>query len=140
MLKGKGVSEGIGLGKAVILKNEEIKPEKIQIEDVDLEKENFYHAFHEVESEIEELINKLSGTEKDIMQAYLMILQDPTLVQETVEIIEKENLLNENVLIVCEYRTEEIKANYSLYKEKKYGDKYIKIYINNQGMNDSKKI
>lgn len=90
MLKGKGVSEGIGLGKAVILKNEEIKPEKIQIEDVNLEKENFYHAVHEVELEIEELINKLSGTEKDIMQAYLMILQDPTLVQETVEIIEKE--------------------------------------------------
>lgn len=90
MLKGKGVSEGIGLGKAVILKNEEIKPEKIQIEDVELEKENFYHAVHEVEAEIEELIDKLSGTEKDIMQAYLMILQDPTLVQETVEIIEKE--------------------------------------------------
>ena len=90
MLKGKGVSEGIGLGKAVILKNEEIKPEKIQIENVELEKENFYHAVHKVESEIEELINKLYGTEKDIMQAYLMILQDPTLVQETVEIIEKE--------------------------------------------------
>lgn len=90
MLKGKGVSEGIGLGKAVILKNEEIKPEKIQIEDVDLEKENFYHAVHKVELEIEYLINKLEGTEKDIMQAYLMILQDPTLVQETVEIIEKE--------------------------------------------------
>ena len=90
MLKGKGVSEGIGLGKAVILKNEEIKPEKIQIKDVELEKENFYHAVHEVEAEIEELINKLSGTEKDIMQAYLMIMQDPTLVQETVEIIEKE--------------------------------------------------
>ena len=90
MLKGKGVSEGIGLGKAVILKNEEIKPEKIQIEDVDLEKENFYHAVHKVELEIEDLINKLEGTEKDIMQAYLMILRDPTLVQETVEIIEKE--------------------------------------------------
>ena len=90
MLKGKGVSEGVGLGKAVILKNEDIKPEKIQIEDVELEKENFYHAVHNVESEIEELINKLSGTEKDIMQAYLIILQDPTLVQETVEIIEKE--------------------------------------------------
>ena len=90
MLKGKGVSEGIGLGKAVILKNEEIKPEKIQIKDVELEKENFYNAVHEVEAEIKELIKKLSGTEKDIMQAYLMILQDPTLVQETVEIIEKE--------------------------------------------------
>lgn len=90
MLKGKGVSEGIGLGKAVILKNEEIKPEKIQIEDVELEKENFYHAVNEVETEIKDLVNKLSGTEKDIMQAYLMILQDPTLVQETVEIIEKQ--------------------------------------------------
>lgn len=90
MLKGKGVSEGIGLGKAVILKNEEIKPEKIQIENVESEKENFYHAVHEVEAEIEDLINKLDGTEKDIMQAYLMILQDPMLVQETVEIIEKE--------------------------------------------------
>ena len=90
MQKGKGVSEGMGLGKAVILKNEEIKPEKIQIKDVELEKENFYNAVHEVEAEIKELIKKLSGTEKDIMQAYLMILQDPTLVQETVEIIEKE--------------------------------------------------
>lgn len=90
MLKGKGVSEGIGLGKAVILKNEEIKPEKIQIEDVELEKENFYHAVDEVESEIEKLIKKLSGTEKDIMQAYLIILKDPILLQETIEIIEKE--------------------------------------------------
>ena len=65
---------------------------------------------------------------------------DMHLINKAIEIIEKENLLNENGLIVCEYRTEEIKANYSLYKEKKYGDKYIKIYINNQGMNDSKKI
>ena len=65
---------------------------------------------------------------------------DMHLINKAIAIIEKENLLNENGLIVCEYRTEEIKANYSLYKEKKYGDKYIKIYINNQGMNDSKRI
>ena len=90
MLNGKGVSEGIGLGKAIILKNEEIKPEKIKIEDVELEKQNFYNAIHNVEEDIEKLITKLSGTEKDIMQAYLMILQDPTLIQETIEIIEKE--------------------------------------------------
>ena len=90
MLKGKGVSEGIGLGKVVILRNEELKPEKIQIEDVELEKKKFYNAVDKVETEIKELVNKLSGTEKDIMQAYLMILQDPILVQETIEIIEKE--------------------------------------------------
>ena len=90
MLKGKGVSSGIGLGKVVLLKNEDIKPEKIRIEDVASEKEVFYQAVHEVEMETNELIEKLSGTEKDIMQAYLMILQDPTLIEETIKIMEHE--------------------------------------------------
>lgn len=90
MLKGKGVSDGIGLGKVILLKNEDIKPEKIRIEDVMVEKEIFYQAVHAVEVETEELINKLSGTEKDIMQAYLIILQDPMLIQETVRIMEEE--------------------------------------------------
>ena len=90
MLKGKGISDGIGLGKVVLLKNEDIKPKKIQIKNIEIEKENFYKALEEVKNEIEELIKKISGTEKEIMQAYLMILQDPTLIQETVKIIEKE--------------------------------------------------
>lgn len=90
MLKGKGISDGIGLGKVVLLKNDDIRPEKVQIKDVEIEKEKFYNALKAVEIETEELINKLSGTEKEIMQAYSMILQDPTLVQETVKIIEQE--------------------------------------------------
>lgn len=90
MHKGKGISDGIGLGKAVILKNEDINPEKIKIQDVTLEKEIFYRAVYAVEAEIEELINKLSGTEKDIMQAYLIILQDPMLIEKTIEIIDEE--------------------------------------------------
>ncbi len=90
MLKGKGVSDGIGLGKVILLKNEDIKLEKTRIEDVIAEKEIFYQAVHAVETETEELIKRLSGTEKDIMQAYLIILQDPTLIQETVKIMEEE--------------------------------------------------
>ena len=90
MLKGKGISSGIGLGKALLLKDEEIKLEKIQIEDVEAEKEVFYKAIHEVEAETEQLISNLSGTQKDIMQAYLTILQDPTLIEETLKIIEQE--------------------------------------------------
>lgn len=89
MLKGKGISDGIGLGKAVVLKSEDKKPEKIRIEDVAAEKEIFYQAVHEVEKETEELISKLSGTERDIMQAYLMILQDVTLLQESIRIMEQ---------------------------------------------------
>ena len=90
MIKGKGISDGIGLGKVVVLKNEDIKPEKVGIKDIVAEKEILYKAIHALETETEDLIEKISGTEKNIMQAYLMILQDPTLVEETIKIIEQE--------------------------------------------------
>lgn len=90
MLVGKGISDGIGLGKAVILKENELKIEKQKIEDISEEKQQIYDAVKEVESEIEKLIQNIDGTEKEIMQAYLMILQDPILIQETIKIIEQE--------------------------------------------------
>ena len=90
MLVGKGISEGIGLGKAVILKENELKIEKQKIEDISAEKQQIYDAVKEVESEIEKLIKNIDGTEKEIMQAYLMILQDPSLIQETIKIIEQD--------------------------------------------------
>ena len=90
MLVGKGISEGIGLGKAMILKEDELKIEKQKIEDISAEKQQIYDAVKEVKSEIEKLIKNIDGTEKEIMQAYLMILQDPSLIQETIKIIEQE--------------------------------------------------
>ena len=90
MLVGKGISEGIGLGKAVILKENGLKIEKQKIEDISEEKQQIYDAVKEVESEIEKLIQNINGTEKEIMQAYLMILQDPSLIQETIKIIEQD--------------------------------------------------
>ena len=90
MLKGKGVSGGIGLGKVVLLKEEQLSTQDFKIEDVKSEIQIFQNALNEVINETEELINKLSGTQKEIMQAYLMILQDPTLIQETMQLIEKQ--------------------------------------------------
>ena len=90
MLKGMGVSDGIGIGKAIILNNEDIKTEKIKITNIEDEKKIFFDAVQEVRNETENLINKLDGTEKDIMEAYLMILQDDTLFKETIRIIEEE--------------------------------------------------
>lgn len=90
MLVGKGISEGIGLGKAVILEENRLKIEKQKIENISAEKQQIYDAVKEVESEIEKLIKNIDGTEKEIMQAYLMILQDPSLIQETIKIIEQE--------------------------------------------------
>ena len=69
MLVGKGISEGIGLGKAVILKENGLKIEKQKIEDISAEKQQIYDAVKEVESEIEKLIQNIDGTEKEIMQA-----------------------------------------------------------------------
>lgn len=90
MLVGKGISEGIGLGKAVILEENRLKIEKQKIENISAEKQKIYDAVKEVESEIEKLIKNIDGTEKEIMQAYLMILQDPSLIQETIKMIEQE--------------------------------------------------
>ena len=90
MLKGMGISDGIGIGKVIILNDEDIKPEKIRTDDIEQEKKIFMSAIQSVKNETEELIKKLNGTEKDIMEAYLMILQDDTLVQETIGIIEQE--------------------------------------------------
>ena len=41
MLKGMGISDGIGIGKAIILNNEDIKPEKIRTDDIEQEKKIF---------------------------------------------------------------------------------------------------
>ena len=57
MLVGKGISEGIGLGKAVILEENRLKIEKQKIENISAEKQKIYDAVKEVESEIEKLIN-----------------------------------------------------------------------------------
>lgn len=90
MLKGMGISDGIGIGKAIILNNDDIKTEKIRTNDVEQEKKIFLDAIQSVKDETENLISTLDGTEKDIMEAYLMILQDDTLSEEIIKTIEQE--------------------------------------------------
>ena len=90
VLKGKGVSNGIGFGKVVLLKPEDLKVEKSKIDNVKEETEKFNEALNSVIKDTEEIIKKSSGTEKDIMQAYLMILKDETLIEQTLKIIKEE--------------------------------------------------
>lgn len=54
---------------------------------------------------------------------YKLNLISPAIIQ-----ILKNDLLNSDGLIICEYETEDIKCDLELIKEKKYGNKYIKIY------------
>ena len=96
MLKGKGISSGIGIGKAFILKKEEIKIEKTKIENVSKELEKLEVSLKSVIKETEESIEKLKQNQNDeqaeILEAYLMILQDETLTQKAKELIEKEKI------------------------------------------------
>ena len=87
MIKGNGVSVGIGFGNIIILKSQKRKIEKIIIEDSEAEMKRFKKALEDTTKETEEIVNNTSGTEKEIMSAYLMIMQDPTLIQETEDII-----------------------------------------------------
>lgn len=83
MLKGKGVSTGIGFGNIVILKNTDRQIEKIIVNDTEKELKKFKEALESVMIETQEIVNTITGTEKEIMSAYLMIMQDPTLTSET---------------------------------------------------------
>lgn len=83
MIKGKGVSTGVGFGNIVILKNQERQIEKNTVEEPEVEMKRFKEALESVTKETEEIVNTADGTEKEIMSAYLMIMQDPTLTSET---------------------------------------------------------
>lgn len=99
MIKGKGISKGIGFGNVVVLKNQEIKIQETTVENTEEELERFKKALQEITTETAEIVNNSSGTEKEIMTAYLMIMQDPSLITETEDLIK-------NSKYSAEYATE----------------------------------
>lgn len=109
MLKGKGISEGIGIGKALVLQKKEIKIEKNKIEDVSLELEKLNVSINSVIKETEDLIKNSNNEQKQILEAYLMILQDVTLIQKAKELIEKEKI---NCVYAVEQGLGEIITNF----------------------------
>ena len=100
MIKGKGISKGVGFGKVLIVEKQDRKIKKEIAENIEKELQRFKMALEEVQKDIEETMEKSSGTEKEIMTAYLMLVQDPTLTIET------ENLIK-NSKYNAEYATEE---------------------------------
>jgi len=75
----------------------------------------------------EEALEKLKNEKFDI------IFLDPpykyNLITKAVNIILKNDMLNKNGIIVCEYEKENINIDLKIKKEKKYGSKNIRIYI-----------
>jgi len=117
MLKGKGISEGIGIGKALVLRKEEIKIEKSKIEDVSTELEKLEVSLNSVIEETQQLKEKSNDESKQILEAYLMILHDVTLIQKSKELIEREKI---NCVYAVEKGIGEIAENF-----RNIPDKYI---------------
>mgnify|MGYP002589878535 CR=1 FL=1 len=91
MIKGNGVSTGIGFGTVVVLRKENKQIEKNVVENPEEEMKRFKEALSKVTDETKQIVEKASGTEREIMNAYLMILQDPTLIAETGNAIMNQN-------------------------------------------------
>ena len=67
MLKGKGVSKEIGIGNAKVLKNEEITFTDFKVENKGEELNYFKKCLNEVIEDTKKVIDKISGTEAEII-------------------------------------------------------------------------
>ncbi len=109
MLRGIGTSKGIGIGKALVLKNTECEITRYKVEDVDSEIQRYKDGVDTFVSETDELIKKLTaklnGDDKNALvlknQEYLA--SDIQLTSEVENIIKKNNINAEAALYeACE--------------------------------------
>ena len=99
MFKGTNASAGIGIGKAAIIKENElvIRPEKVI--DGAAEVERFKGALAETIAQTEtlaaDLATRVGEKEAEIMQGHLMLLKDPMLTNEIENAITGDNVCSE---------------------------------------------
>ena len=104
MFRGIAASPGIVMGKVYILEKEDfpILEYKIKKEQVEKEIERFKEAVEESKKQLEEIKErvkkKIGIRESYIFQAHLSILEDPLLIDNTIERIKKERLNAETSL------------------------------------------
>lgn len=106
MIKGTNASPGIALGKALVLEHNEMIIDKKSIESVELEQKKLTNAIDKSKEELTKVKEKALlelGVEKaEIFEAHLLVLQDPELVDSTLNKIRDEK-------INAEYAFNEIK-------------------------------
>jgi len=87
LLKGTGVSMGIGIGKAVVLKNYDINIPKHKVKDVESEITKLNNVIKNIITELESI-----NEQTDIVDAYIMLLKDPNVIDEIKKLIQNEKL------------------------------------------------
>lgn len=80
MYKGIGASPGIAVGRALLFKKEDIVIEPRAVDDVEKEHARFREALSKTKEQIEEIKRKTLAEQQAILDAHLMILEDPELI------------------------------------------------------------
>ena len=94
MLKGIPASPGIAVGKVFVFNQEEpfIRPRKLRSTEVKGEVDRFLEAVEKTKKDVlrikNEIKSQLSQDEANIFDAHLMLLEDPMLINKTVEFID----------------------------------------------------
>lgn len=99
MFKGTSASAGIGIGKAVIVEETELKINKEVITDADAEKARFKQALDQAMAETDalakDLATRVGEKEAEILNGHLLLLSDPMLVGEIENTISGEKMNSE---------------------------------------------
>lgn len=96
MIKATGASPGISIGKALVITHESLKIEKMDITNIEQQMNNFNRGLNLSVEQLIEIKNKALkelGEEKaQIFEAHIMILQDPELIQSTIDKIQNDKV------------------------------------------------
>ena len=88
MLKGIAGSEGIGIGRVVIIEEHEVVIEDKTITDVDAEIQRVQSAIEKFVNVTTEMADKMEATvgakDADILRGHVMLLRDPTIEEQIV--------------------------------------------------------
>ncbi len=99
MLKGTSASAGIGIGKAVIVEETELKIKRENVTDAEAEKVRFQaavkQAMEETEALAKDLATRVGEKEAEILNGHLLLLSDPMLTGEIENTIAGENVNSE---------------------------------------------
>ena len=93
-LKGLGVSEGVGIGKSVVIENEEVDVSKYEADPAG-EKDRLTNAAESLMAALEKKTEEAAGEQAEILGSHVEILKDPALMTEMVKLIENENCNSE---------------------------------------------
>ena len=102
MFKGIAGSEGIGIGRVVIIEEHEAVIEDKTITDVDAEIQRVQSAIEKFVNVTTEMADKMEATvgakDADILRGHIMLLRDPTIEEQIVALIISEKVTAEKAL------------------------------------------